>query len=431
MEYLGLILVLGALLFLLALSVHIAFAMMIVGTILLYLEKGTELFDMVSWSAWNSMDSFILTAVPLFLLMGEFIMRSKLSEDLYMGLTSWISWLPGKCLQSNIVSCAIFAAMTGSSVATAATFSKIAIGPQKRLNYSPPHIYGSLAAGGTLGILIPPSIDLIVYGSLTQTSVPKLFAAGIIPGLILASLFMLAILIQAVLKPNIAPPVPEEDTTWKARVQSLRSILPLVGLGAFILVSIYTGLNTPTEAAAIAAVGALLLVIAFGRFSLKLLWHSLVGAGLTTAWLQFILMGANVLTFGLGQSGIAGQSIAAIGALDLSTPLFMAILMGVFILLGCMVEGLSLTLLSVAIVFPIVLSMELSPIWFGVMMVLQAQTALITPPVGSNLFVVAGSAEVPVSEVVKGVIPFVLCLLIVIALLIAFPNLALFIPSTM
>lgn len=431
MESLGLLLVVGMLVVFLVCGVHIAFAMAIVGMILLYIETGTTLFDMAAWTGWATTNSFILTAIPLFVLLGTIIGFSGIATELYKGVTSWIYWLPGKCLQSNIVSCAMFAAISGSSAATAATFAKIAIAPQRKLDYSSRHIYGSVAAGGTLGILIPPSIDMILYGSLTETSVPKLFAAGIIPGLILASLYMAVIFFMAVKNPKIAPVVPLEEHTWKVRLQSLKTLLPLAALAVVTLGGIYAGIFTPTEAASVGVIGALLLTVAFRRFSFKLLWASIMDAGLVTAWLIFILLATNIVGFALGQSGMAKQSIHAIVALNLSPELFCALLMVFYIILGCMLEGLSLMLLTVCMVFPIITAMGLSPIWFGVMMVLMAECALVTPPVGMILYIIMGVADTSLWEVAKGASPFVLCLFITIALLIIFPDLALLIPSMM
>lgn len=329
------------------------------------------------------------------------------------------------------MACTIFAAISGSSAASAATFGKIAIPPQRYLKYSPRHIYGSVAAGGTLGILIPPSIPMIIYGAMTETSIPKLFAAGILPGLVLALFYMTAILIMAVRNPKIAPSVPAEEHTWKIRVHSLKILLPLFGVIAIVLGGIYLGLFTPTEAAAIGALGVLLMVIGFGRFSFKFLWNSLLSAGRTTAWMSFIFAGANILGFGLGQSGIAKSSVVAMVSLNLSPVAFISLLMVFYVILGCLVEGLSLLLLTISIVFPIVEAMGFNTIWFGIMMVLMAECALVTPPVGLILYILQGISEESLTEVSIGAFPFVLVLFGMIALLIAFPNLALFIPSFM
>jgi tripartite ATP-independent transporter DctM subunit len=266
---------------------------------------------------------------------------------------------------------------------------------------------------------------------MTNESVPKLFAAGIIPGLLLAGLFAISIIIVATIDPKIAPSVPPEEHTWKIRLYSLKSILPLFALVVLVLGGIYAGIFTPTEAAAIGAIGAFLIAAAFRRASLNLIWDSLRDSGQAIAWIGFILIGTNILSFGLGQSGIAKQSIEAIAALKLSPIAFMSIMMAFYILLGCLIDGLSLVLLSIAVVLPIVKAMGIDTIWFGIMMILMTECSLITPPVGLNLYVIAGVANEPVESVIKGVIPFVLSLFLVIILVMFFPVLALFIPSYM
>jgi C4-dicarboxylate transporter DctM subunit len=431
MEYLGFLVVLAMLLLLLFAGIQVAFAMTIVGVIVLFFVKGTVLLDMVAWTSWATANSFILTAIPLFLLMGDLIFRGGVAADLYRGITAWLYWLPGKCLQANIMSCSVFAAICGSSVATAATFGKIAVAPQLEQGYSPRHVCGSLAGGGTLGIMIPPSIDLIVYGSLTEQSIPKLFAAGIIPGTILTCLFLTVTGIAAVRNPSIAPDVPVADRTWPVRIHSLAFIVPVMALAVLVLGGMYAGIFTPTEAAGVGAGGAFLLVLLLGRMSWGLLWESAISTGITSAWMIFILIGANITGFAMGQSGLAKRSVEAITHLQLSPTLFMIVLMVLYMLLGCVLEGLSITLLTVVTVYPIVLAMGLNPIWFGIMLVLQAECAFLTPPVGLNLFVLAGISKVPMEEVIKGAFPYFVCLLVMIGLLIAFPNLALIIPSRM
>jgi tripartite ATP-independent transporter DctM subunit len=348
----------------------------------------------------------------------------------YQGLAPWVSRIPGRLLVTNIASCTIFAAISGSSIATAATIGKVAIPSQQARNYMPSAICGSLAAGGTLGILIPPSLNLIVYGAMTNQSVGRLFIAGVIPGLILASLFALFIILYSVFNPKVTPGL-VESYTWKARVFSLKGVLPFLVLIAAVLGSIYTGIATPTEAAAIGVFGAIVIALALRRFSKSTAKETIVSTAQTTAWVCFIYLGAQVLGLGMSDAGLIEQLTHWAVGLPISPNLFIICLMGIYVVLGCLVEGFSLMIITLPIVYPIILKMGFDPIWFAIMMILMCETALITPPVGLNLFVIQGIAKVPSRVVIAGSWPYVLILTMMMLVMLAFPTLATWLPSHM
>lgn len=417
------------LVFLLFTGLPIAFALAIVGLAVTVISgTGIAALNALPYLLFNKTASFVLVAIPLFLLMGEIVSRSNVIDDGYKALAIWVHRLPGGLLVTNIIACAAFAAISGSSVATAATIGRIAIPMEIKRNYRLSAICGSLAAGGTLGILIPPSINLIVYGAMTENSVGRLFMAGVIPGILLSSFFALVIIIHFFIDPTIAPQS-KESYTWRDRLSSLKSLIPLGFLALSVFGTIYTGIATPTEAAAFGACMGLIIVIAFRRLTGALIKECLINTARTTSWIILVYLGAQILGYGLSDAGLVGEITAFFTGLNVTSNQFILLLMGVYVFLGCFIEGFSLMVITLPIVYPIILHLGLDPIWFGVMMILMCEAALITPPVGLNLYVIQGISNAPAREVFVGAIPFVFALGAEIVVLTYFPILATWLPS--
>ena len=380
--------------------------------------------------AWNSSNDFILIAAPMFIMMGELMHRSGLSERLFAALAPWFAQVPGRLIHTNIAASAIFAATSGSSVATAATIGTVAIPNMDKGGYNRPLFLGSIAAGGTLGILIPPSINMIIYAVLTDTSVADLYAAGFIPGFMLAGLFSLMVLGLALYRPRWAGPRVEKGSLWRLRVAGLRHLLPPLGLFLVVVGSIYAGIATPTEAAALGLMATLLLVAANRQLSLPVLVRAFEGTVRTTCMVMLIVIAAFFLNFVMVSIGL----VKAITDLVLSLgwpPLGMLVAIVVFYLvLGCFMETLSMMIATTPVVVPVIVALGYSPVWWGIVFVILMEAALITPPVGLNLYVVqAVRGGGKFSDLCIGALPFVAAMLVMIAILIAFPQLALWLPS--
>jgi len=380
--------------------------------------------------AWNTIESFVLTAVPLFLFMGSVIMNSGVSARFYRGLTLWLARVPGGLAQSNIVACSIFAALCGSSVATAAAIGAIAIPEMRTRGYDMRVTTGTLAAGGTLGILIPPSIPFIIYGSTVGESVGRLFTAGVVPGVILTLAFMTFLGVQVWLHPGL---VPRETgvVTWSMRLRALLDLVPIVLLIVLVLGGIYAGVMTPTEAAGVGAAGALAVAAFFRGLTWPVLKRSLLETVRANAMILFIVIGAQIMSFALVSAGIPRGVVAAISALSASHWVVFTFIVVMYLVLGCLVDALSLMLLTLPVVFPIVQAQGFDPIWFGVVLVILLETGLITPPVGINLFVIQGMSGEPLGRVAAGSFPYVVLMLLGIVLLAFFPGLALWLPAKM
>ncbi|MCP3888880.1 MAG: TRAP transporter large permease [Desulfobulbaceae bacterium] len=374
---------------------------------------------------WNVSSNYNLFAIPLYILLGQLLVKSGIAQRTYKAMDKWLSWLPGGLLHANIASSAIFAATSGSSVATAATMGTISLPECRRYGYNEGFFAASIAAGGTLGILIPPSINLIVYGFLTNTSIPKLFVAGIIPGLLLTIIFMAIIFIICSTKPGI-----DSDSvkvTMKERIASLKDLIPIIVVFIVVLGSIYTGLATPTESAAL----GVLVALGITAYYKKLTWQTFVEASegtiKTTGMIMLILFAAYFLNFIFLSLGVTKQITEFIDGLGFSASntLFAIILM--YMILGVFIETLSMMALTIPVVHPIIISLGYDPIWFGVVMILLVEMALITPPVGLNLYVTQGvRASGSIKDIILWIVPFVLAILLMILLLIQFPVLALF-----
>ncbi|MCP5081348.1 MAG: TRAP transporter large permease [Alphaproteobacteria bacterium] len=378
---------------------------------------------------WEQSVEYILVAIPMFILLGEIMLRAGIALRMYNAVIQWISWLPGGLMHANIGSSAIFAATSGSSVATAATVGTVAYPEIEKRKYNESLFLGSLAAGGTLGILIPPSINLIIYGLLTDSSVPELYLAGIIPGILLALLFMSMIAIACLRNPEWGGD--KVETSWERRIQVLPDLLPPVLLFLAVVGSIYAGVATPTEAASIGVVFALGIAAWNKALNVEMLKQAFEGTMRSSATIMLIILAAVFLNFVLGFMGITQSILAAIEAMGLTPMQTMLVIVVFYLLLGMFMETLSMMLTTIPVVFPIVTHMGFDPIWFGIMIIVLMEAALITPPIGINLYVVHGIRQRGgnFNDVSVGAIPFVIAMLVMIALLLIFPGLATWLPG--
>lgn len=416
------------LLVLLGISIPVAAGLGVLGLILEPLFSSLPLKRAMGEMAWSSSNEFLLVAIPLFILLGEILLRAGFAQRMYDAMAKWLSWLPGGLMHANIGASTIFAATSGSSVATAATVGTVALPQIKRFGYNEPLFLGSIAAGGTLGILIPPSINLIIYGVLTNTSVPKLYLAGIIPGIVAALLFMAVIVLACLAKPGWGgEPV---RATWGERLRGLVHLVPPAFIFLLVVGSIYAGLATPTEAAALGVVGALVLAAIHGRLNLQMLRESVENTGRATAMIMLIVVAAAFLNFIMSAIGLTDAITQTVSGLGLSQAWMLVAIVIFYVILGCFMETLSMMITTIPIIAPIMIGIGFDPVWLGIVIIVLVETALITPPVGLNLFVVqslrkAGSMQ----AVIIGSLPFVMALFAVIVLLALFPSLALWMPN--
>ncbi|MDB4222128.1 TRAP transporter large permease [Granulosicoccus sp.] len=377
---------------------------------------------------WSSSNSATLIAIPFFVMLGEILVRSGIAQRTYAALESWVSWLPGGLIHANIATATLFSATSGSSVATAATVASVAMPQAERLNYDPRLFSGAIAAGGTLGIMIPPSINLIVYGFLTETSIPKLFLAGLIPGLLLALLFMAVTAILCMIKPSLGGP--GTSSNWHRKMTGLIDLLPLLGLFTAIVGSIYAGWATPTEAAAVGVAMAMLIAGGQRALSISMIIESLKGTVRTTSMIMLVVIGAYVLNFVLTAAGVSGALRDFLEQLGLGPLETLLVIILMYIVLGFFIETLSLMVATIPIVVPIIIQLGYDPLWFGILMIMLVEMALITPPVGLNLYVVqAARKSGNFSDVMIGVIPYAAAMLMMVALLVLFPSIALYLPN--
>jgi C4-dicarboxylate transporter, DctM subunit len=418
----------AGLLVLLALGIPVAATLFVLGCFLDWWFAPAPLIAALSHQLWSTSTNFILVAIPLFILIGEILLRSGIAAKVYDSLDSWLSWMPGGLMHANIGTSTLFAATSGSSVATAATVGTIALPQARRFGYDERIFAGSIAAGGTLGILIPPSINLIIYGFLAQTSIPQLFLAGILPGLVLSAMFMGIVLVLCLIRPRWGGE--RRTATMAARIRNLPHLVPVLLLFGFIIGSIYAGWATPTEAAAIGTVAALVLAWIFGGLSWRMIWRALEGTMRTTAMIMLILIAANFLNFVLASIGLTDRLLEIITGLGLGAMGTLLMLVGFYIVLGCFIETLSLMIITIPIVTPLIEQLGFDLVWFGILLIVLIEMALITPPVGLNLYVVQGVRQRgSLADVMVGCVPFVFAMLLMVGLLILFPKLALFIPE--
>jgi tripartite ATP-independent transporter DctM subunit len=413
---------------LLALALPVAAALGMLGLLLDQLYAKMPLSLALGEIAWSSGKDFLLVSIPMFILLGEILLRAGVAERMYDAMIKWLSWIPGGLMHSNIGACAIFAATSGSSVATAATVGTVALPLVKRHGYNERLFLGTLAAGGTLGILIPPSINMIIYAVLTDTSIPRLYLAGIVPGLALSGLFMLTVAGLCLARPAWGGR--KLSATWAQRLASLIHLLPPFGIFLVVVGSIYAGLATPTEAAALGVVASLGLAWGFGRLSLQMLREAIENSMRTTAMVMLIIIAAYFLNFVLSAIGLTTMLTSFIAGLGLSKFQMLVAVVIFYVILGCFMETLSMMITTIPIVAPVMFQLGFDPIWFGIVIVILIEMALITPPVGLNLFVVQSLRRGgTLNDTIVGSLPFVAAMFAMLALLAAFPGLALWLPT--
>jgi len=386
--------------------------------------------EAMALTIWGSASSWTLTALPLFVWMGEILFRTRLSEDMFKGLAPWLQWLPGRLLHTNIIGCAIFAAVSGSSAATCATIGKMTLPELAKRGYPEDKVIGTLAGAGTLGLLIPPSIIMIVYGVTADVSISKLFIAGVIPGIMLSVLFMGYVIVWALLNPGRVPP-PERGMSFGARVYAARHLIPIVLLILFVLGSIYLGWATATEAAALGVIGALVLSTLQGALSRKTFMDSVMGATRLYCMIALILSGAQFLTISMGYIGLPRALADWISGLGLSQFSLIVALTIFYIILGCFLDGISMVLLTMAVILPTVQKAGIDLLWFGIFVVLVVEMAQITPPVGFNLFVLQGMTGRQMTYIARTAVPMFLLMVVAVLLIYFVPQIVTFLPERM
>lgn len=413
---------------LLVLSVPIAAVLGLLGIGLGTIFSDFPLHRAIGEIAWSTSTDFLLIAIPLFVLLGEIMLRAGIATRMYDAVAMWLSWLPGGLMHANIGACTLFAATSGSSVATAATIGTISMPEIDKRGYHEPLFLGSLAAGGTLGILIPPSINLVIYGALTNTSVPDLYLAAIVPGFILALLFIL--LIAGICTFRRGWGGERITVDWAARIRALRDLLPPVFIFAVVVGTIYAGWATPTEAAALGVAAALVLAAFYRRLTWAMLRGAAEGTMCTTALLIVIVVAAFFLNFVLASLGITATLTASVSQLDMPPLAALITIILFYVVLGCVMETLSIMIATVPVITPVVVALGYDPVWFGIVLVILLETALITPPIGVNLFVVQSvRGRGSVNDVALGALPFLLCMFTMIVVLLIFPEIVLSIIS--
>lgn len=412
---------------LLALAVPVAAGLGTLGLILSEFYSKLPLSLAMGEISWATSNNFLLVAIPFFVLLGEILLRSGIAERMYNALVLWVPWLPGGLMHTNIIACAMFAATSGSSVATAATIGTVALGEIRKHGYSEPLFLGTIAAGGTLGILIPPSINMIVYGVLTDTSIPKLYLGGFLPGILLASLFSLTIFVCCLVRPNWGGT--RTSASWEERLRALPDLIPPFVIFLAVLGSIYAGWATATESAALGVLAALGIAALRRALSVKMLLRAFEGTMRTTAMIMAILIAAYFLNFVMTSIGLMAKVNDVITGLNLTPGQLLCALIVFYVILGMFMETLSMMVATVPLVAPVVFKAGYDPVWYGVLFVILIETAMITPPVGINLYVVQGLRERGrINDVILGASPFVLAMFAMMLILSFWPDLVLFLP---
>ena len=386
--------------------------------------------DLLASSMYDSLNSWSLAALPIFILMGEILYKSSISTRLLNGLTPWLNFIPGKLLHVNVAACSLFAAISGSSSATTATVGKITLDELKKRGYSKSLALGSLAGSGTLGFLIPPSLIMIIYGVLSNVSIGKLFMAGILPGLLLATLYSVYIMIVSRIDKSV---VPEENVkyTMNDYIHSLKDLFPVFSLILVVLGSIYGGLATPTEAASLGVLGAVVLAVYFKSFTFDVMKNALLNTIKTSIMISFIIVGAGFLSQVVGFLGIARAISEFIGTLGLS-PLMLILIIGVmYIILGMILDGISIVVMTLPIVLPIIVMAGFDPLWFGIFLVFMVELSQITPPVGFSLFVIQSISGEKIEYILKATLPFFILMIVAVVLITFFPEIVQFLPKYM
>ena len=420
----------SVLLFFLGSGIWVALSMIGVSAIGMILFTSRPVGDAMATTIWGTASSWTLTALPLFVWMGEILFRTKLSENLFKGLSPWMQKLPGGLIHVNVVGCALFAAISGSSAATVATVGKMSIPELRKRNYPEKILLGSLAGSGTLGLLIPPSIILIIYGVAVQESIAKLFIAGIIPGIMIALIFMSYVVIWSLINKKEMPQILEEYSFFE-KIKRSKQLLPVILLITSVIGSIYTGVATPTEAASLGVVGALILSYFQSSLTLETFKSSLLGATKTSCMIAFILAGSTFLSLAMGFTGLPRNLAVWIQNMNLSPYLLILVLMIFYIILGMFLDGISAVVLTMAIIEPMIRQAGFDMIWFGIFLVIVVEMAQITPPVGFNLFVLQGMANKDMGYIAKSAFPLFLLMIFAVILVVIFPEIALWLPEQM
>ena len=420
----------SVLLFFLGSGIWVALSMIGVSAIGMMLFTSRPVGDAMATTIWGTSSSWTLTALPLFVWMGEILFRTKLSENLFKGLSPWMQKLPGGLIHVNVVGCALFAAISGSSAATVATVGKMSIPELRKRNYPEKILLGSLAGSGTLGLLIPPSIILIIYGVAVQESIAKLFIAGIIPGIMIALIFMSYVVIWSLINKKDMPKILEEYS-FLEKVKRSGQLLPVILLILGVIGSIYTGIATATEAASLGVVGALILSYFQKSLTFDTFKSSLLGATKTSCMIAFILAGSTFLSLAMGFTGLPRNLAIWIQSMDLSPYVLILVLTIFYIILGMFLDGKSAVVLTMAIIEPMIRQAGFDMIWFGIFLVIVVEMAQITPPVGFNLFVLQGMANRDMGYIAKSAFPLFLLMILAVILVVVFPEIALFLPEQM
>ncbi len=420
----------SVLLFFLGTGIWVAISMIGVSAIGMMLFTSRPVGDAMATTIWGTSSSWTLTALPLFVWMGEILFRTKLSENLFKGLAPWMQKLPGGLIHVNVVGCALFAAISGSSAATVATVGKMSIPELRKRRYPEKILLGSLAGSGTLGLLIPPSIILIIYGVAVQESIAKLFIAGIIPGIMIALIFMSYVIIWSLINKNEMPKV-QEQFSLREKLKKSKQLLPVILLILAVIGSIYTGIATATEAASLGVVGALILSYFQKSLTLGTFKSSLLGATKTSCMIAFILAGSTFLSLAMGFTGLPKNLAIWIQNMNLSPYVLIFVLMIFYIILGMFLDGISAVVLTMAIIEPMIRQAGFDMIWFGIFLVIVVEMAQITPPVGFNLFVLQGMANKDMAYIARSAFPLFLLMIFAVVLVVIFPELALWMPEQM
>lgn len=411
-------------------GVWVAISMIGVSSIGMFIFTSRPVGDAMATTIWGTSSSWTLTALPLFVWMGEILFRTKLSENLFKGLAPWMSRLPGGLIHVNIVGCAIFAAISGSSAATVATVGKMSIPELRKRNYPEKILLGSLAGSGTLGLLIPPSIILIIYGVTVQESIAKLFIAGIIPGIMIAIIFMFYVIIWSIINKKEMP-TSNESFSFIEKIKGSKQLLPIILLITAVIGSIYAGIATATEAASLGVVGALILSFFQKSLNKETFKLSLLGATKTSCMIAFILAGSSFLSLAMGFTGLPRSLAIWIQEMNLSPYTLIFVLTIFYIILGMFLDGISAVVLTMAIIEPMIRQAGFDMIWFGIFLVVVVEMAQITPPVGFNLFVLQGMANKDMGFIARSAFPLFLLMILAVIIIVIFPEIALWLPDQM
>jgi len=424
------VVVFGLLFILLAAGVWVGFALFMIGFAGMVFFSSLPAGNNMASSVWATIEKWEYVALPMFILMGEILFRSGISEKLFRALVPWLYRLPGGLLLMNILSCTLFAAVSGSSAATTATVGRITLAELDKLGYDRKIAMGSLAGAGTLGFLIPPSLIMIIYAILAGVSIGKMFAAGILPGLLLSGIYSAYIIYRGIRNPEIAPKT-QDRYSWSERIKALKDLAPTLILILMVLGSIYAGLATPTEAAALGVLGATVFAFLNRQMNIKIMFECLTNAVKTNAMIMIIVVGAGFLSRVMGFLGIPAAITQAITQMHLSPYTLMLLLGLVYVVLGCLLDGFSIVVMTLPIALPMVTAAGFDPIWFGIYLILMVEVSQITPPVGFNLFVIQGLTQEPITRIAVHALPFFFLMLLTTAIVTLFPEIALYLPNLM